>query len=53
MSIESAFCFGFALSLREGWGSPYNGLNGETLPERDAIFTMDAYKRIEILRVEV
>ena len=36
-----------------GEGNPYNGLYGEAPPERGTFFTLQAYKRVGISRVEV
>ena len=37
---------------REG-GTPYNGLYGETRPERGTFFRLEVYKRVGISRAEV
>ena len=36
-----------------GGGTPYNGLDGEALPERGTFFRLQVYKRVGISQVEV
>ena len=37
-----------------GWGTPYNGLNGEAPPERGTLFWLEVYIRVGgISQVEV
>ena len=40
-------------SSRGGGGTPYNGLYGETPPEKSTLFRLQVYERVEILQVEV
>ena len=35
------------------WGSPYNGLYREALPERGTFFRLQVYERVGISQVEV
>ena len=43
----------FATNPEGVGGTPYNGLYGESPPERGTFFTLQVYERVGISRVEV